>query len=201
MTYLKYSGRYQGGLTPPVREDNRYRELGNLNKMIILLNTGQLPITRLETDGKVWGLVTDRRGRTGVSWVLTSPAILSSLNQSNPHPPLLSRSEFLSWILHFIQNIHQKFWVKYEKLLRRFLLLPPTSRQLNTGGHVPPSHHPLSLHHWQHSPDWTVYWALMHRWVTMGFYWEQNDTATSWWMIKVWYCEYWHCTYWYCHPS
>ena len=35
----------------------------------------------------------------------------------------------------------------------------------------------------------------------MGFYWEQDDRATSWWMIKVWYCEYWHCTYWYCHPS
>ena len=75
MTYLKYSGRYQGGLTPPVREDNRYRELGNLNKMTIL------PITRLQTDGRC-----EASWRTGQVW--PDWPLLSSLNQSQRTPKI-----------------------------------------------------------------------------------------------------------------
>ena len=76
MTYLKYSGRYQGGLTPPVREDNRYRELGNLNKMTIL------PITRLQTDDKVWGVrPPDGQDRCDLT-------DLFSLNQSQRTPKI-----------------------------------------------------------------------------------------------------------------
>ena len=76
MTYLDWSGRYQGGLTPPVREDNRYRQLGNLNKMIIItglsntsLVTGQpgdrceMIGVRHDEDQDRWGDVTPGPGQ------------------------------------------------------------------------------------------------------------------------------------------
>ena len=156
----------------------------------------------------MWGLRSrDGQDRCDPTWPEPGREYLScnclSINQTE-HPALVIISSLLD--VDFIPNIKQKLRVKYKKLLRRFLLPPPTSRQLNIWGHgyLPPPTNPCPSHS---LTTLTGLWGdCMHciGWATstMGFYYrEQDDPATSWWMIKVWYCEYWHYTYWYCHPS